>query len=631
MDPQAEVKLAPYGTWTSPITSDLVSGSNIIISYVFVDPITQHVYHIERRPAEGDLPILLPTPHPSQQHLLVAISEDHTEDTPSRVVNSLVYIDTLTCTVYPLISGAHFYGAPTFSLDGTKLAWQEWNHPHVPWAGTDIYVANISASPTSILETSRTRIAHSTTPQATRPGSCVSYVSWLTNASLLFLAEDGGWRNPWVYSLSSRDARPVLREPMEEDFASIYKLLGSSYYAPLHFSDSEDGASASDTTESIFVAFVFVAFRGGQSVLYILDVSSLGNVEVIEVDCPFDTADVMFIAPRVDAPSAVIFCSISRSPTWGYTASFSSPGTPETNALAAYISPPRPMTLTLGDGEPLHAVLYAPTNPSFAAPDGEKPPRIVNIHGGPTTVALQSLDWTEQWFTSRGWAWLDVNYRGSSFYDRKYADSLNGNWGVLDVRDCVDAPRILPSPPYALVDPARYVIRGGSAGGYTVLNYAAGSACPSTDFKFKAGASLYGIGDLAALGRESHKFESHYLFGLVGGHPDDPGREGVLQGLADRVVPPAQSQQIVDAIQKNGGSERVRYREYEGEGHGFARADSKKAALEEEAGWFVEVLSIERRFELGGVGSVGCAYLLWNNFGVPGAPVVQTEIGMKSL
>lgn len=368
----------------------------------------------------------------------MAVLEDHAHDTPSTVVNSLVCIDTLASTIFPLITGADFFAAPTFSPDGTKLAWQAWNHPHMPWVGTTIWVADIAFPTTTsagppMQATNHVRIASSVTPQPSRPGSSVSYVSWLDDDALLFLAEASGWRNPWVYRLSLRNANPVLDAPIQEDFASVYKLLGASYYAPLNFSGDDhrtssfSGARDRDGKREM----LFVAYRGGRSVLYVVDLARRGRAETIELDCPFvdvscvravgnsaekDTAQVVFIASSADAPSAVTFCSISRLHC-GYKASFSS--TPMED-LAVPISLPRSMTLTDGEGEPLHVVYYAPSNPAFIAPDGERPPCIVNVHGGPTLVALQSLDWAKQWYTSRGWAWLDVNYRGSSLYGRKY-------------------------------------------------------------------------------------------------------------------------------------------------------------------------------------------------------------------
>ena len=379
-----------------------------------------------------------PTPHPTQPDLLVAVLEDHTHDTPSTVVNSLVCINTLTSTVYPLITGADFYAAPSFSPDGTKLAWQAWNHPHMPWVGTTISVANITfpTSPTlpPMQATHHIRIAQSMDPQPTHPGSGVSYVTWLDDDGLLFLAEASGWRNPWVYRLSLRDANPVLKAPIQEDFASVYKLLGASFYAPLDFSGPDDHPSQGACDRDGMKEMLFVAYRGGRSVLYVVDLARRGRAGAIELDCPFvdvncvravgrstekDSAQVVFIASSADAPSVVTFCTISRLHT-GYKASFSSTRTPPVEDTASCLSLPRPMTLTDDEGEPLHVVYYAPENPAFVALEGEQPPCIVNVHGGPTLVALQSLDFTKQWYTSRGWAWLDVNYRGSSLYGRKY-------------------------------------------------------------------------------------------------------------------------------------------------------------------------------------------------------------------
>ncbi|KAF9221075.1 hypothetical protein BS17DRAFT_819974 [Gyrodon lividus] len=513
------------------ITSYGHEPANISITYAFVDPITQRVYHIERRPAERGRSVIgdtcsstnlpkpdspwnarstvheygggaaaaydgiiypsnagdgrlykpsvteegvseepsavtppglsgaakdsyryaSPTPHPIQQHLLVAVLEDHTNDTPSTVITILVCINTLASIVHPSQTSMRLLA----SSGRHRIVSQEWKHPHHMCL---------------IQDTDHTRIAMSMHAQPSHPGSGVSYDSWLTDDSLLFLVEAS-----------------VLKEWITEDVVSLYKLLGSSYYAPLDFSGSDSSQGEAPLDSKVDV--LFVAFCGGRTVLYVADTSNIGKVEGVELDCPF-----------VDLPELT-----HRA----------------TSDLATYFSSPSHDT----------------SSPSFVGPVGEKPPSEV------------------------------------------------------------DAARILSSLEHSLTDPLRCVIRGVSAGGHTVLSSAAGtyvssSSPPELGFAFKAGASLYGVGDLQAPARESHKFKSHYLRGLMGGRPDELRMEEILQGVADRVVPPEQSQGIVEAIETKGRSERIRYVNYEGGGHDFARADSKQSALEEEARWLGNELKL---------------------------------------
>jgi dipeptidyl aminopeptidase/acylaminoacyl peptidase len=246
-----------------------------------------------------------------------------------------------------------------------------------------------------------------------------------------------------------------------------------------------------------------------------------------------------------------------------------------------------------------HAFLYLPRNGDTRAPDGERPPLIVTSHGGPTSMSTGSLRLSMQFWTSRGFAVLDVNYGGSSGYGRAYRDLLAGQWGIVDVDDCVAGARHLAG--LGLVDPQRMAIRGGSASGFTTL-------CALTFHRvFSAGASHYGVSDLAALDADTHKFESRYTTGLVASAAD---RERVyrerspihhtdrlscpmifFQGLDDRVVPPSQSQAMVDALAARGVP--VAYLSFEGEGHGFRRAETIRRALEAELSFYGQVFGFE--------------------------------------
>ncbi|EGN97422.1 hypothetical protein SERLA73DRAFT_184126 [Serpula lacrymans var. lacrymans S7.3] len=665
-------RTAPYGTWVSPISTDAVTNGSVTINDIIVDAIRSTVYHIERRPAEkgrsvivntrtkedvfderwdarsavheygggaamahdgniyfshvvdgrvykieeGHMPEAV-TPDskktlryanfsvcPNHPDLLVCVQEDHTVDTPETVVNTLCVINTTTKTVLPLESGADFYAAPAFSPDGTKLAWQQWNHPDMPWQGTLIYVANVTieSHPSSLNLTDHFSIAGKG-PDA----ESASYVSWINDDTLLFLSDAfGGYRNPWKYSLVFDEAQAVLPASIAEDFGAPYKLLGSSAFSML----DADGKAA-----------MFMAYRNGRSVLYVVDLS--GKTQPREVECPFvdissvhqvshGESQVVFSGKRSDGGEGIVFCTLtgtSNSPTFeicGPSAEHNSASPASTTIPSNFISPPQPMTLARDDG-PLYVVYYAPLHPDYSGSSiaEEKPPCVLNVHGGPTAMEPQSLNWAKQYFTSRGWAWLDVNFSGSSNYGRTYSDRLNGHWGVVDIQDCIDAARILSSKPYSLVDAKRIVIRGGSGGGFAVL--AAASTAKDVTV-FAAGTSLYGISNLILLGQDTHKFELRYIDGLMGGPVERirsvyEARSPIyhvdkitiplllLQGADDKVVPKEQSEEIVQKINARGG--KVEYHLYDGEGHGFRKAETIKAALEAELGWYEEVLGLK--------------------------------------
>jgi len=266
-----------------------------------------------------------------------------------------------------------------------------------------------------------------------------------------------------------------------------------------------------------------------------------------------------------------------------------------------YFSIPEAIEFPTEQGLKAHGFYYPPQNKDYTAPAGELPPLIVISHGGPTSSTISTLSLGIQYWTSRGFAMLDVNYGGSTGYGRKYRERLKGKWGIVDVDDCVNGARYLVDKDE--VDRDRLIITGGSAGGYTTL-----SALTFRDF-FKAGASYYGVSDLEALAKETHKFESRYLDGLIGSYPErrDLYRERspinfterlfspviFFQGLEDKVVPPRQAELMVKALREKGIP--VAYIPFEGEQHGFRRAESIKRALEGSLYFYSRVF----RFELG--------------------------------
>ncbi|MGA8381184.1 MAG: prolyl oligopeptidase family serine peptidase, partial [Stellaceae bacterium] len=266
-----------------------------------------------------------------------------------------------------------------------------------------------------------------------------------------------------------------------------------------------------------------------------------------------------------------------------------------------YLSAPEPVTFDTDHGRQAHGLYYKPRNVDFAASAGELPPLIVHCHGGPTAAASATLSWGTQYWTSRGFAVLDVNYGGSTGYGREYRLRLQGNWGIVDVADCVNGARYLAQARRA-VDPERWAISGGSAGGYTTL------AVLTFRNEFKTGASYYGVSDLEALAKDTHKFESRYLDGLIGPYPErrdlyvarspvhSAGRLSVpvafFQGTEDRVVPSQQAEAMVEALRRR--QIPSLYLLFDGEQHGFRRADNIKRALDAELYFYSIFLSGER-------------------------------------
>ncbi|KAF9073509.1 alpha/beta-hydrolase [Rhodocollybia butyracea] len=650
---------APFGTWKSPITAEVITGNTAnAINDVLVDAVTLVVYHIEGRPAEKGRCVLvetetgreivpkeinvrtgvheygsgaafvhngiayysdlndnrmykvdvkeasLPQPvtpenaafryacfdvHPTHSRFLISILEDHSNDLPSAVANLLAVLDTERKTVSPVITGADFYAHPKFSPDGTKLVFQRWNHPNMPWDNSEIVLVDITLTDSGLTFSNATTIA--------RDGSN-SFPSWASNNTLCWVSDISGFINPWKYDVRNAQAMPILPSPVKEDFGGV---MGRFCYSPYAIID-EPGTVA-----------VWAAYRDGRAILYQINIET-GEREKLE--SPYVTVECMrslsksrgqftFLGAKVDEDTKVIVGSVV-----GGIMSFSSNITQSDAAPAfdpSFISVPRGISLKVPpNNDLLHVVYYHPHNPAYAGTsiDGEKPPCIVNCHGGPTSMAQQGLQWQIQYWTTRGFAWLDVNYGGSNGYGKEYMNRLALNWGVVDVEDCIMASQLLATPPYSLVDPKRMVIRGGSAGGFTVLN----ALCNSSNTEvYAAATSLYGVSDLLGLIKMTHKFESHYMFSLVEGSPQDTelfkSRSPInhidkinrplliLQGDIDCVVPKEQSEIVYESIKKRGGV--VEYKLYPGEGHGFRKEETQCDALERELAFYCRVLGLD--------------------------------------
>jgi dipeptidyl aminopeptidase/acylaminoacyl peptidase len=494
---------------------------------------------------------------------VLAVREDHT---PGRdeAQNTLVAIPLDgSGRVTVLAEGRDFYAAPRPSPDGTRLAFLAWDHPNMPWDGTELQVATLG--PDGELQ-SVERVAGSSSEWVSQP-------RWSPAGDLHFVAETSGWMN--LYRLTGRAAIPLA--PMAAEFAYPDWLFGFSNYAFL-----ADGRIAA------------IGRSGGRDRLYLIG-PSLGQVE--PVDRPWtDLHDLQSAGDRVVfiGASADAFASVLQLELASGRHELLRRSTP-IEVDPADVSVPELIEFPTTGDRTAYGLYYRPVNRRFQGPPGDKPPLIVTSHGGPTAAAFNGLNFTTQLFTSRGYGVLDVDYGGSTGYGRDYRKRLEGQWGIVDVDDCVNGARYLVER--GDVDGDRLIIRGGSASGYTTL-----AALAFRD-QFRAGTSYFGIGNLEAFRIETHKFESRYDQSLIGPWPEsrDLYRERspifsadrirapvlILQGLDDRIVPPSEAERIVDALFER----RIphAYLAFEGEDHGFRKAENIIRSAEAEFSFYGQV------------------------------------------
>ncbi len=446
-----------------------------------------------------------------------------------------------------LVAGPDFVAAPRVSPDGGRLCWIQWNHPDMPWDGTELVVADLVADGDGCRLSGPTVLAGSRDESVTQP-------EWHTDGSLWFLSDRSNWWN--LYRIGT-DGVVSSVAPLDAEIGVPHWVFGQSRYAIL-----ADGrvaiAYAADGLDHLAVVTPAASDPTGQAdVLVDLDAEFVALASLR----PYGHG-LVFLGGSATRETVV---AVADLPAHGEaTIGVIRPGRP-LGLGPEWFAEPRSLSVELEDGTQTHAVFYAPTHPQARGPEGSAPPLLVLSHGGPTSAARPQLSLSIQYWTSRGFAVVDVNYRGSSGYGRAYRQALAGQWGVADVDDCVAVARHLADA--GLVDPQRRAIRGGSAGGYTTL-----AALAFRD-EFQAGTSLYGVADLEALARDTHKFESRYLDSLVGPFPAEADRyrerspihhvDGfdcpllVLQGLEDEIVPPAQSEMIVDAVREQGPAGRL--------------------------------------------------------------------------
>ncbi len=487
---------------------------------------------------------------------LVAVAEDHSAE-GAEASNRIVAIG-IDGEAEPrtLVEGADFYSNPRVSPDGKHMAWLCWDHPNMPWDGTELWVAALTEDG-EVGE--KWLIAGGEAESVFQP-------EWSPFGQLYFVSDRTGWWNLYRKGTDAIDA--VL--PKEAEFGLPQWVFRMSTYAFL--------ASG---------RIVCTFSEGGTERLAVLDPQTSELTEIESGYSAFGSIrtageQVVFLGASATRRSAVVQMDIATGEAMELKRSSDTDVDPE------YVAVAEPVVFPTEGGRQAYGYYYPPKNPAFAAPDGELPPLVVHSHGGPTGATGDSLSLGVQYWTSRGIAVVDVNYGGSTGYGREYRERLQGTWGIVDVEDCANAARYLVER--GVVDGARLAISGGSAGGWTTL-----CALTFTDV-FQAGASHFGVSDAGALARDTHKFESRYLDGLIGPYPE---REDVyderspienadrlacpvifLQGLEDRIVPPDQSARMAQAIREKGIP--VALLEFEGEQHGFRRAENVQRALEAE-------------------------------------------------
>lgn len=626
--------VAPYGSWKSPITSDLIVTGSIKLGQLALDgadvvwsemrPTEGGRYVVVRRPPDGPAVDVTPPPFNARTQVheygggaftvasdgsvyfsnwddqriyrqdpggnprpitpqgdwryadgvvdrrwdrLICVREDHTV-AGREAVNALVWLD-LDGDEPPrvLVSGNDFYASPRLSPVGSRLAWLTWNHPNMPWDGTELWVGELQVDGTlGRVE----RVAGGVDESIFQP-------EWSPDGVLYFVSDRTGWWN--LYRWRDGQVEPLVE--MEAEFGKPQWLFGMSTYA-------------FESPDRIICAYT----RQGTWRLASLDTKT---GELAPIETSYSTIDQVRAAP-----GCVVF--LGGAPTEPESVVRLDLATGQLDVLRrtspvavdpGYLSSPRAIEFPTAHGLTAHALFYPPKNRDYTAPADEHPPLLVIGHGGPTSATDSTLSLSIQYWTSRGIAVLDVNYGGSTGYGRAYRRRLEGQWGVVDVDDCANGARYLAER--GQVDGQRLIIRGGSAGGYTTL-------CALT-FRdvFGAGASYFGLSDLEAFAQETHKFESRYLERLIGPYPERedlyrdrspihfPDRLSCpvifFQGLQDRVVPPNQAELMVDALRAKGLP--VAYVPFEGEQHGFRRAENIKRALDAELYFYSRVFGFD--------------------------------------
>lgn len=502
----------------------------------------------------------------SRRDRLICVLEDHS-DSSHEAVNSLVALGLEGGEMVRLAHGHDFYSWPRLSPDGGRLAWTTWDHPYMPWDGTELWVGQLGGD----------GLLDDISLVAGSPKEAVIQPEWSPDGDLYFVSDKSGWWN--IYRWRDGSVEPMVE--MEAEFGRPQWSMGRSTYD----FESRGRMLCSYTSEGIWR-------------LALLDTRSK---DLETVDTPFTEISYLrarpdlavFVAGSPTAAPSVVQLDLQAGEIAVLRSSLS------LSLDQAYISLPEAIDFPTENGQIAHAFFYSPRNRDFQAPAGELPPLLVMSHGGPTSAASSTFNLDIQYWTSRGFAVLDVNYRGSTGFGRDFRSSLYGRWGLADVDDCVRGALHLVDK--VMVDGEKLAIRGESAGGYTTL-------CALTFRKtFRAGASYYGISDLEMLALETHKFESRYLDHLIGPYPE---RRDIyversplhsvdqlscpvifFQGLEDRIVPPNQALKMYDALKEKGLP--VAYVAFQNEQHGLRQARNIQRAMESELYFYSRIFGFE--------------------------------------
>lgn len=512
---------------------------------------------------------------------LIAIREQ-TEAGGGEPISTLIMLDLDgSGRETTIAAGADFYASARFSADGRRIAWLSWDHPNMPWDQTTLWVADLlgggqMSAPFKI---------------AGGAGESLFQPQWGPNGELYVVSDRSGWWN--LYSHTNGELYALL--PMEAEFGLPQWVFGMSTYGIT--SDGE--LLCSYTQAGRWQLGLLNPNRGDWRVLA-LDYSDMADIHV-------HNQQALMVAASPQRPPAIVSLDLKQLRTTdSHTRPAQRLSVPEqalrilrssmaSSPNPAYLSEPESINYPSVRGEIAHALYYPPKNQDHQPIAGERPPLLVRSHGGPTAAASTAFNPSIQFWTSRGFAVLDVNYGGSTGYGRRYRERLDGRWGETDVDDCIYGARHLIDQ--GLADPSRCAIRGSSAGGYTTL------AALTFRTLFRAGASLYGISDLEALVTDTHKFESRYLDKLIGPYPEQrqtyyqrspihfPEQLSCpiifLQGLQDKVVPPAQAEAMVQALRNQGLP--VAYLSFANEQHGFRDGATIKIALEAELYFYARI------------------------------------------
>ena len=631
-------KTAPYGSWRSPITSELIVAQSIALSEVRLDG--GNVYWLEGRPqeqgrsvvvsravaggedaditrapynvrtrvheygggawtvaqgvlyfsnfADGRLyrqidataepqPLTATPSRPSdwrfadgiidrRRNQWIGVREDHT--VKGAPVNAIVAVDLAHPGEEPgrlLVGGHDFFSSPRLSPDGRQLAWLAWDHPNMPWNGTTLYLAELDEAGA---------VASEPLAIAGGPEESIFQPEWSTEGThIFFVSDQSGWWNLHRFELATQTVRQIA--PMEAEFGRPQWAFGMSTFA---FA----GADRVVCTYSRAGLGKLAVFELATETLRVLETPF---TEIASVRANGD--QVVFVAGAPSLPVSVVELDLKSGQQ--RTLKRTTEVLDRTDLrIADYLTTVEAVEFPTTGGNTAFGLFYPPHNPDYAGPADENPPLLVRCHGGPTGAASSALSLGIQYWTSRGIAVLDVNYGGSTGFGRAYRERLHRNWGVVDVDDCIGGAKFVIE--HGLVDARRIAISGGSAGGYTTL-----AALVFRDF-FHGGASHYGVSDVAALARDTHKFESRYLDWLIGPYPEEAAlyRERsplfhaerlskpviFFQGDEDAVVPPNQTEAMVAALRASGKP--VGYFLFSGEQHGFRQAANIKRALDAE-------------------------------------------------